>query len=86
MPNLEQCGLLIVDYDDLDTIASDDQTWKNRNPVLLNANSETREKVLRVLMDLMRRVDGRRCFLFQGNKPSENEKAVGKINRTLDFW
>ena len=83
MPNLEQCGLLIVDYDDLDTIASDDQSWENRNPVLLNANSETREKVLRVLMDLMRRWMAVDAFCFKG---INHQKMKRQSERLIEPW
>ena len=54
-PNLEQCGLLRVEYRDLKEIAADEDTWQNRHPALAAANPETREDLLKVLLDFMRR-------------------------------
>lgn len=53
-PNLEQCGLLHIDYLDLDQICADEALWQG-NPVLAAANPEKREEVSRLLLDFMRR-------------------------------
>ena len=54
-PNLEQCGLLRVEYLDLQEIAADEETWQNRHIALAVASPETREELLKVLLDFMRR-------------------------------
>ncbi|MCY9784215.1 protein kinase [Nocardiopsis sp. EMB25] len=55
MPNLEQTGLLRVDYADLDWVAGNEELWAGAAPELRAAEPHTRERVLRVLMDEMRR-------------------------------
>ena len=54
-PNLEQCGLLEVDYQSLSELASDDDTWKSCHPHLAGASSTEREVVCRTLLDFIRR-------------------------------
>jgi superfamily II DNA/RNA helicase/very-short-patch-repair endonuclease len=66
-PNLEQCGLLEIDYLSIREMAEDDEFWrgplKNRqtnsdeevHPALKNATADQRENVARVLLDHMRR-------------------------------
>src|SRR3954469_23981304 len=65
-PNLEQTGLLRVDYDDLDECIGDDEAWEQElpawigddrdpHPLLTSASAETRELVARALLDFLRR-------------------------------
>ena len=55
MPNLEQTGLLIIDYPWLaDTVRRQDW-WDATHPVLRNASPERRERACRVLLDELRR-------------------------------
>ena len=54
-PNLEQCGLLRVEYRDLPEIAADEETWQGLHPALAAADPEVREEILKVLLDFMRR-------------------------------
>ena len=65
-PNLEQTGLLTVDYDDLDECIADDEAWtqelppwigddRDPHPLLSSAATETRELVARALLDFLRR-------------------------------
>ncbi|MGH9226164.1 MAG: helicase-related protein, partial [Acidimicrobiales bacterium] len=56
MPNLEQTGLLRVDYADLAEIAADEPTWKGRHPALVAAEPPLREELCRILLDELRRV------------------------------
>ena len=55
MPNLEQTGLLRVDYADLDWVATNEDLWTKAAPELRAADPDLRERVLRALMDEMRR-------------------------------
>lgn len=55
MPNLEQCGLLKVDYESLDEIAAEQSFWANSHPALADASADTRKSVLKTLLDFMRR-------------------------------
>ena len=54
-PNLEQCGLIEIDYAELDPVSGDDELWKALHPVLGNASAETRKVVCRTLLDFIRR-------------------------------
>jgi len=55
MPNLEQCGLLEIKYASLDEVSNDEEIWQNCHIALAEASPETRKKVCKVLLDLMRR-------------------------------
>jgi hypothetical protein len=54
-PNLEQCGLLELRYEDLEAICNAPALWQNRHGTLVNASGETRQQVTRALLDFMRR-------------------------------
>ena len=54
-PNLEQTGLLFIDYKWIDELAAHEDFWQVTHDVLKTASPETRESVLRVLLDYMRR-------------------------------
>ncbi len=55
MPNLEQTGLLRVDYLDLAEIAADESVWTHRHPALTAAVPDQRTEALRLLLDELRR-------------------------------
>ena len=55
MPNLEQTGLLRIDYRDLAEIARHEESWKDTY-VLPYVRPETREEIARILLDELRRV------------------------------
>ena len=54
MPNLEQTGLLKVDYRDLAEIAADEDSWKGTY-LLDQISADQREELGRILLDLIRR-------------------------------
>jgi ATP-dependent helicase YprA (DUF1998 family) len=54
-PNLEQSGLLEIDYVSLDELCAAEDVWEGRHAVLTNAPATERERVAKVLLDLMRR-------------------------------
>ncbi len=54
-PNLEQCGLLDIDYPSLGDMCADYENWKGCHPLLTSASPGDRERVCRVLLDFMRR-------------------------------
>jgi len=53
-PNLEQLGLLRINYQDLDDLAADAAEWDLAPAVLQAASPEERARVLRALFDFMR--------------------------------
>ncbi len=54
-PNLEQCGLLEIQYEGLDELCAVEQVWEKCHLALAQAAPETRQKVCKVLLDYMRR-------------------------------
>jgi len=54
-PNLEQSGLLKIEYASLDDLCANNDEWQNTHELLTSANPETRAKVCKVLLDYMRR-------------------------------
>ena len=54
-PNLEQCGLLDIDYLSLGEFCASQDEWRECHPVLMHASTAERERVCRVLLDFMRR-------------------------------
>ncbi len=54
-PNLEQCGLLEIDYLSLRDFCRDESEWLGKHQVLTSATPRNREKVCGVLLDFMRR-------------------------------
>jgi len=54
-PNLEQCGLLQIQYASLDDICRAAEEWQGSHPALVGATPETRFTVSKLLLDFMRR-------------------------------
>jgi ATP-dependent helicase YprA (DUF1998 family)/very-short-patch-repair endonuclease len=54
-PNLEQCGLLEIQYRSLEDVCHADDVWQNMDPTLVTASPDTRAKIAKVLLDYMRR-------------------------------
>jgi len=54
-PNLEQCGLLDIEYTSLEDVCSAEDLCQNAHPALAGASLETRKQVCKVLLDFMRR-------------------------------
>ena len=54
-PNLEQCGLLRIEYQSLDELCAADDYWQQAHPALVQASPATRERIATVLLDFMRR-------------------------------
>lgn len=54
-PNLEQCGLLAIDYAELDVLSEADDIWQALHPVLGEASAQTRKIICQTLLDFIRR-------------------------------
>ncbi|MCK4546152.1 MAG: DEAD/DEAH box helicase [Candidatus Eisenbacteria sp.] len=55
LPNLEQCGLLEIEYDSLSEVCRDESIWKGLHPALASASPTTREAIAKTLLDYGRR-------------------------------
>ncbi|WP_222850191.1 DEAD/DEAH box helicase [Allosaccharopolyspora coralli] len=56
LPNLEQTGLLLIEYEGLDELAAMDALWSKVDPHLGAAAPRVRKEIIKVLFDEMRRV------------------------------
>ncbi len=56
LPNLEQCGLIQVDYPVLLALSERDDLWAASHPLLVTAEPGQRHEIARVLLNEMRRV------------------------------
>ena len=54
-PNLEQLGLVRVEYQGLDALASDEEEFENAHPLLRHATPEVRVSLYRELLDHLRK-------------------------------
>jgi hypothetical protein len=54
-PNLEQSGLLKIEYASLEELCAAEDVWQGKHLALTSATPETRARVARVLLDYMRR-------------------------------
>jgi ATP-dependent helicase YprA (DUF1998 family)/very-short-patch-repair endonuclease len=54
-PNLEQTGLLEIEYEALDEVCAADEVWAEMHEPLRSATPERREQIARTLLDYMRR-------------------------------
>ena len=54
-PNLEQCGLLKIDYASLTELCEAQEEWANLHPALADASPATRVEIARTLLDYLRR-------------------------------
>ncbi len=55
LPNLEQCGLLEIDYIDLEEVCAAEDVWAGCHSLLAAAAPQVRMKVAKTLLDYMRR-------------------------------
>ncbi|MEU6086695.1 protein kinase [Streptomyces sp. NPDC047085] len=55
MPNLEQTGLLEIDYEDLDWVAGKQDRWAHTHAALRDADPALRAEIMKALLNEMRR-------------------------------
>jgi ATP-dependent helicase YprA (DUF1998 family) len=78
-PNLEQCGLLIIDYDGLADMCRVPEPWVG-HPVLQQASPETREKAVRAFLEHMRRELAIDALLLD---PDEHSELIRRVQGSL---
>jgi len=54
-PNLEQCGLLVIDYLSLAEVCEDEEVWEDCHEALQHATPDIRREIAKTLLDYMRR-------------------------------
>ena len=80
MPNLEQTGLLSVEYAGLAEIAGDEESWKGAADPLRTAAPDVREDLAKVLMDELRRERAMDDPYFTEARFAELRKESAKLN------
>ncbi|MFE6063702.1 DEAD/DEAH box helicase [Streptomyces sp. NPDC056431] len=83
MPNLEQTGLLGLQYGGLDAIAGDEGRWEDAAAPLRAATPEVRRRLSTVLMDELRRQRAVDTPYFTEAKFAELRKESARLN---DAW
>lgn len=83
-PNLEQVGLLNIEYQSLDELCGEESEWQGYHPALVGATPQERAKVARVLLDYLRKelvikVD----FL---NRDFQNRMSQSSSSRLSGTW
>ncbi len=78
-PNLEQCGLLFVDYADLHELCAEEQPWQ-AHPVLHSATPAEREYTLRALLNYMRQALAINADVLD---PQEQDALRTAVNKSL---
>ncbi len=79
-PNLEQCGLLNIEYSSLNELCRENQDWESLHPALSTANATVRQKVSQTLLDYMRR---ELAILVEYLDPEFQERLKLRCNQWL---
>jgi ATP-dependent helicase YprA (DUF1998 family) len=83
-PNLEQCGLLEIEYISLDELCDAEHVWADKHEALRNASRETRQRVCRTLLDHLRRELAIKVDVLERD---EQERLVQRSSQRLrDPW
>ena len=72
-PNLEQCGMMRINYAGLEELCADDASWAE-TPVMADVSPEKRKEVLRAVLDHLRSV----LAIDAGSLTEEHTTALAK--------
>lgn len=76
-PNLEQCGLLKIEYDGLEQLCTEDKIWqKYRHPILLQATPEERLIVIQTFLNHLRRKLAIDAILLQPERQDQLKREI----------
>ncbi len=80
-PNLEQCGLLVIEYDGLQEDCADNNLWqKHRHPLLLQATPQQRFVITQALLNHLRRELAIDAKLLQ---PDQKDSLKSEVIQTI---
>jgi superfamily II DNA or RNA helicase len=83
LPNLEQCGLVRIDYEGLTGVCADDRFWA-RHPLLAGLGPPQREAIVRSLLDYMRENLAVRAHCLQAEAQSRLRRQAVEVLK--DPW
>lgn len=76
-PNLEQSGLLTIEYDSLHENCANERLWqKHRHPILLQASSQERFKVIQTFLNHLRRKLAIDADLLQPENQEQSKREI----------
>ncbi len=79
-PNLEQCGILQIEYLSLDELCSAEEIWQGCHAALLEATPETRQRIAKVLLDHMRHELAIKVDALEANAQERiRERSSGRL-------
>ncbi|MEV5865234.1 protein kinase [Streptomyces tendae] len=84
MPNLEQTGLLEIDYEDLHWVADKQDRWETTHPALRDADPALRAEIVKALLDEMRRSLAIDVSYFRDDTFESLQRATEE--RLVDPW
>ncbi|SOE56773.1 protein of unknown function [Streptomyces sp. OV198] len=84
MPNLEQTGLLEIDYEDLDWVAAKQDRWAGTHEALRDADPVLRSEIMRALLNEMRRSLAIDVSYFRDDSFDSLQRASEE--RLVDPW
>jgi hypothetical protein len=79
-PNLEQCGLLNIEYLSLSELCQEETEWQSLHPALATADKDIRFKAAKTLLDYMRR---ELAILVEYLNPEFHERLKQRSNQWL---
>ena len=82
-PNLEQCGLLVIDYPGLHEMCEAPEPWA-QHPLLQQATPAIRERVVRAFLDFLRKEMAIDAKVLDGEEQKELRRRVEQNLR--DPW
>jgi hypothetical protein len=84
LPNLEQCGLLVIQYNSLDELCGAEDVWQEMHPALVTASPDRRLEVAKTLLDFMRRELAIRVDYLDAEKQERIKQSSSQ--RLRDPW
>jgi ATP-dependent helicase YprA (DUF1998 family) len=85
-PNLEQCGLLKIEYADLDDICEEESLWNGSHVALTTATPAHRKFVVQTLLDFMRRELAIKVQYLEANYQERMKRGSDQHLRRDSAW
>lgn len=85
-PNLEQCGLLKVDYKHLIEAIQYEDLWKDRHVALASSSKDVREHITKTLLDFMRRELAIDIDYLEGEYQAKMETRARQYIQSETSW
>lgn len=83
-PNLEQCGLLKIEYLSLDQICSDEDLWQGKHPTLESCSADLRYELCNVLLNHVRQSLAIKVDYLRGDYQESIQQNSGQ--RLIPPW